>query len=51
MLKLLGYCGYYLSMLTWYGFFTALAVGHFLSYFQGSPTDCYAYSDKSLTEA
>ena len=51
MLKLLGYCGYYLSMLMWYAFFSAIAAGHFISYFKGSQTACYAYSDKSLTEA
>ena len=51
MLKLLGYCGYYLSMLLWYAFFAAIAAGHFISYFSGSQTDCFAYSDKSLTLA
>ena len=51
MLKLLGYCGYYLSMLIWYAFFATIAAGHFFFYFNQNPGFCFAYSQKSLTEA
>ena len=50
MLKAIGLCGYYFSVLLWYGFFFGLAAVQFIAYFiDDASGNCYAYMDKSLT--